>query len=136
MNKVLFCSHGRLCEGMVDTLKVFSLYDENHIKAIPFFVDGVNSNDLLDKWDSELKSDETALIFTDVMFGSVNQLIMSKYQHRENVYIVSGMNLMVVLELIAIEDLYEDIITNKVQNCKDSIVFTRNLKKNVSEDDE
>ena len=49
MKKILFCSHARLCEGMLDTLKVFTLYDEKTMQAIPFYTEGVDSVRLLEE---------------------------------------------------------------------------------------
>lgn len=137
MKRTVFCSHGRLCEGMLDTLKIFSLYDENTMSAIPFYTEGVDAEEQLNKIEERLGAQDQLLIFTDVAFGSVNQAIMARFQTKPNCFIVTGMNLMVVLELLAVEGaLDEALVLEKVEAARPSILFTRKMSLTIGEEDE
>lgn len=137
MNKTIFCSHGRLCEGMIDTLKIFSLYDENAMIAIPFYTDGIDAEVLLEKELEKLSKEDVVVIFTDVQFGSVNQLVMQKTIGLENVHVISGMNLMVVLEILSQNHPFEEeFIRQKVLDSRQSIIYMKDMKYSFQEDDE
>ena len=136
MRKVIFATHGRMCEGMLDTLSIFGFEGED-LCAIPFYVEGYDSENELERIIQEAGND-AVLLLTDVAFGSVNQAVMAKYADRENIHIVSGVNLMVALELLSIpeEDINEETVRAHVNNCRESIVYTRDIKTNINEDDE
>lgn len=123
MLKVLLLSHGRLCEGMLDTLSMFQPSVE-HITAIPFYVNGVDSDAALQEYLHAIQKEDTVLIFTDILMGSVNQNIMVACENKTNVHVVSGYNLPVVLELLTCDskNLTSQWIEEKVTACKDSIV--------------
>lgn len=136
MNKIIFCSHGRLCEGMLDTLKVFSLYDEKMV-AIPFYTEGIDGESLLTEILDTIKEEDQVVIFTDLQFGSVNQYVMQKCKGRENIHVISGMNLMVVLEILSAECSFsEDFIRQKVLDSQSSIVYINDLQHNMTDEDE
>lgn len=137
MKKILFCSHGRLCEGMLDTLKVFSLYDPQTMTAIPFYTEENDGELRLDQYIAELHPEDAVLVFTDVAFGSVSQTLMLKLGERENVTILAGMNLMLVLELAGCDfPLALPLIEEKIQSARASILDTRSLKMELNEEDE
>lgn len=136
MVKMIFCSHGRLCEGMLDTLKFFSLYHES-MQAIPFYIDGIDGEALLDEAIKQIKKEETVVVFTDLFFGSVNQTVMMKLSSYKKVHIIAGMNLMIVLELASTDQpLTSAMIEQKVKECQSSLVYTKTMKYEFSEEDE
>ncbi len=137
MKKILFCSHGRLCEGMLDTLKVFSLYDEKTMQAIPFYTEGVDSDRLLEEAAAQIGPQDQLLILTDIAFGSVNQQIMIRFKDWDNVFVLSGMNLMIVLSVLApTEKWTEDFFAEKTLEARDSIVSMGSLPVTMEEEDE
>ncbi len=137
MKKIVFCSHGRLCEGMLDTLKVFSLYEEKRMEAIPFYTEGIDAEARLNAYKERLQAEDQLLIFTDVAFGSVNQWVMAAFQDFSNVFIVTGMNLMIVLELLSLDGAWtEAAVSAKVEEAQASIQFTRKMSFSLSEEDE
>lgn len=136
MVKMIFCSHGRLCEGMLDTLKFFSLYHES-MQAIPFYLEGIDGEAMLDEAIKQIKEEETVIVFTDLFFGSVNQTVMLKLSSYEKVHIIAGMNLMIVLELASLDQpLTSALIEQKVKDCQSALVYTKTMKHEPSEEDE
>lgn len=136
MTKIILCSHGRLCEGLLDTLGVFSLQHDSII-AIPFYCEGIDGEVLLNQVAETFNEEEPVLIFTDLFYGSVNQCIMQKFYHKDNIHIIAGMNLMVVMEFAAMDEpLTEELIEEKVNLCKEALIYTRRMKRNESEEDE
>lgn len=136
MNRFLFCSHGRMAEGMLDTLKIFSLYNPESMQAIAFYTESMDGEAMLKKAMAQISPEDQVVIFTDVLFGSVNQLVMQLYQNSANVHIVSGMNLMIVLELTAADQLTETLIAEKCESARSSIVYTKTLRHKPQEEDE
>ncbi len=134
--KVLLLSHGRLCEGMLDTLSIFSTKLDS-VSAIPFYVDGINSEELLQEFIQRIE-DEKVIIFTDILWGSVNQKVYALGKEKENVHIISGFNLPILLEIISSNenDLDYQSISEKVQLCKESIVYMRDFESVSLEGDE
>lgn len=137
MKKYIFCSHGLLCDGMIDTLKIFSLYNKDCTFAVPFYVEGKDSIQLLQKIMTDVKMDDQVFIFTDIVFGSVNQVVMEKYSKCSNVHIIAGFNLMIALEIISHEKyLNSDEIRGFVKSAKESIIYTRDLVVSNNDEDE
>lgn len=136
MDRIIFCSHGRLCEGMLDTLKIFSLYDEKMV-AIPFYTEAIDGEGLLNEVLDSVTEEDQVVIFTDVQFGSVNQCVMQKCKERENIHVISGMNLMIVLEVLSAECSFdENFIRQKVLDCQSSIVYMKDMKVDMTDEDE
>lgn len=137
MFKVLLASHGRLCEGMLDTLKIF-VSDVDSITAIPYYVEGVDSEAAFTSFKASIKENDKVLVFTDIMMGSVNQNIVVQLQAYSNVHIVSGFNLPMVLELIAChpDDIESECIAQKVSTCASSMVYMNTYQVNYQDGDE
>ncbi len=137
MKKILFCSHGRLALGMLDTLKVFSLYDEQAMTAITFYVEGEGKRAETEfaEYVAKINADDEVLVFTDIAFGSVHQLVMQHLHDRENVHVISGMNLMIVLSLVGI-DWTDANIEEKVLEASHSIAYAKKMSVNITDEDE
>lgn len=127
MRKVLLMSHGKFAEGIYDTVKmligeygdvfVYSAYSKNESESIPDFI----KKHCVDK-----DEDDEVIILTDLIGGSVTntcitEVVENKYP---NVYIIAGMNLPLVLEiLLAPAENIQNLIEGKVETAKKGIVF-------------
>ncbi len=135
--RLIFCSHGRLCEGILDTLKIFSLFDDKTMKAIPFFTGKTDGEAQLDELAASITAEDQVLIFTDIAYGSVNQQVLLRFSDWDNVYILTGMNLPLILELVASQQEWScSLIETKVEEARKSILFCRNLPNKASDEDE
>lgn len=134
---IVLCSHGRLCEGMLDTLELFSLKDEN-VYAIPFYTGEADGEEALKALTAGFGEEEITLLITDVAFGSVNQTVARLFMGKPGYYVISGMNLALVMELATMEpaDIREEAVREHVHEAQSSIAYVPDLFQAASEEDE
>lgn len=100
MKKVIIVSHGDMAKGMKDTLEMIAGSNEN-IYALSMESDenpdqiSLRFEEIYEKGNPE----DTYLIASDLPGGSVNTAMMS-YLKQENTYLVSGVNLVFLLEYL------------------------------------
>jgi len=135
MAKILIATHGYLAQGVKNTIHL--LIGENvSIQCICAYVDESNLEEKIAAFMHELLPQEQALIFTDINGGSINQKILF-YREKKNVFIISGFNLSLVLELILLkEQLTPTIINKKIQMCREQMVLVNELSFESLESDE
>lgn len=135
----LVVTHGYFAEGLCKTLNLF--LGENHsFKSICAFVDDVNVQILIDEYFTNINIEDEVLIFTDINFGSVNQMLIP-YLSRNKTYLVSGVNLPILLQASCLPtdvELTNDLVRKLVEDSKSSIVFVNDeiTKINFSGEDE
>lgn len=101
MYKILIATHGKMCEGMVDTIHIFSA-DIDRMTAIPFYTEGVDGDAMLEAFMKDVKADDTVVAFTDIPGGSVNQKLF-RYA-AENIHVISGVNFPLLYGLVLAEE--------------------------------
>ena len=95
--KVLIATHGMMASGVVNTLSLFT--DCNDIRYLNAYVDESDYTQQIVDFINQIDETETAIIFTDIIGGSVNQKVVAM-KHRKNVKIITGFNLALILEII------------------------------------
>ena len=95
--KVLIATHGMMASGVVNTLRLFT--DCNDIRYLNAYVDESDYTQQIVDFINQIDETETAIIFTDIIGGSVNQKVVAM-NHRKNVKIITGFNLALILEII------------------------------------
>ena len=95
--KVLIATHGMMASGVVNTLSLFT--DCNNIRYLNAYVDESDYTQQIVDFINQIDETETAIIFTDIIGGSVNQKVVAM-NHRKNVKIITGFNLALILEII------------------------------------
>ena len=95
--KVLIATHGMMASGVVNTLSLFT--DCNDIRYLNAYVDESDYTQQIVDFINQIDETETAIIFTDIIGGSVNQEVVAM-NHRKNVKIITGFNLALILEII------------------------------------
>ena len=100
MNKILVCSHGSLAKGLLSSLQII-MGNLNNIDALSFYEnqEGVEDLKRLEKYLEENQENDL-IVLSDLYGGSVNQK-MYTYLTRPNTFLVAGVNLALVLELVA-----------------------------------
>lgn len=141
MYKILLTTHGNMCTGMLDTIKLIIPSVEN-VTVIPFYTEepGSEPEKELDAWLAGIGEEDVALVATDILWGSVNQKIHLKASGRSNIHVVTGVNLPLMLELIALdEDSFrenENVVSDTVTESRDYIVYMREYKIESNDMDE
>lgn len=141
MYKILLTTHGNMCTGMLDTIKLIIPSIEN-VTVIPFYTEepGSEPEKELDTWLAGLREEDVAVIATDILWGSVNQKIHLKTYGKNNIHVVTGVNLPLMLELIALDEdsIRKDAnaISETVKECRDYIVYMQEYQIESSDMDE
>ncbi|WP_367885063.1 PTS sugar transporter subunit IIA [Lactiplantibacillus plantarum] len=113
MNKFLIASHGELAKGIQSTVELFA-GKNNAISYISAYTAADEDLSIqLTNFVSSVSASDTAIIFTDLYGGSVNQKITVMAAGKTNFHIISGFNLPVVLETV----LYTGKINTDFINC-------------------
>lgn len=100
MVKYLLASHGSFADGTYSFLKIMCGLTEN-VYTLNAFLDDQSLDDLVDKKLLEIGEYDQLIIFCDIHGGSVEQKILLKTAEMKNVFIISGFNIPLVLEIIS-----------------------------------
>lgn len=135
MNKILVASHGHLASGLQSSLEILTGMGSK-ISVIDAYVDDHNYVIDIRKFITDLNG-EFGVIFTDLIGGSVNQKAILEANGHDNVVIISGVNLPIVLSAILEVDVLDKIRLDRM--IKESQIEMIGLEKknndNISDDD-
>ncbi len=135
--KMILASHGKLAEGMKDTLEMIVGKNEN-IYAFAAYSDGSETKFLEDiQALINENQDEQIVIATDVLGGSVNNEMIQLLNRYPQVYLISGMNLPVIITLAtAVCPLTTEMIEEAISMGKEGVVFVNKLMKENNEEED
>lgn len=113
MKKFLIATHGHLASGFKSSLKLL-VGAESKIDFIDAYVDETDVEDGIKAFIKQAQG-EPCVILTDIVGGSVNQKAMLLASGAANVFIISGVNLPIVLSLVTnTEPLTADLINTLI----------------------
>lgn len=100
IKKIVLATHGMLADGYRNTLQILGAETE-HLTMMCFYNGKNNYDTEIAELFSNLKEEDQLIICTDIKFGSINQLFMKESMKygKDNVFLVSGINLPLLLEL-------------------------------------
>ncbi|MBC5712113.1 PTS sugar transporter subunit IIA [Hungatella hominis] len=127
MRHIIVATHGKFAEGILDSVRLI-MGEHKEVQPFCAFVEqGVNLNDQVDALLSSIPETDEILVAADLMGGSVcNEFI--RRLDRPGLHIVAGLNLAMLLEMIANVDLpIDDVIRSAVELSRESIVFCNPL---------
>lgn len=135
--KMILASHGKLAEGMKDTLEMIVGKNEN-IYAFAAYSDGSETKFLEDiQALINENQDEQIVIATDVLGGSINNEMIQLLNRYPQVYLISGMNLPVIITLAtAVCPLTTEMIEEAISMGKEGVVFVNQLMKENNEEED
>ena len=122
--KIIIASHGRFAEGIMDSLKMIA-GEQDHVEPLCAYIDrsvdySAHIRQLVADHDYEKQA---LLVITDLLGGSVNNEFM-RFTEDYPFYLVSGLNLSLLLELALYPDeLKSDTIQKIVEHNSDYIVL-------------
>jgi len=128
MRKFLIAAHGTFPSGIQSSLEIIMGSLEN-VFLIQAYVD--KNKSLKEEIDSVLEhinNEDELIVFTDLMGGSVTNQIL-QYALKENVYIISGFNLPLLLEVLLADPSSPvlEVIETGINNARNQIVFVNKL---------
>lgn len=137
MTRVIIASHHHLATGMKDTIE-YLIPSVASIDVIAAYIDNKPIEEEVATLLDSYPVDEKVLVFTDLLGGSVNQA-MAKYLTTRDLYIVTGMNLPVIMTLllsIANEELSDELIRESIEDAKNQLVYVNDHYNQVLDEDD
>lgn len=124
MNHIILASHSKLATGFKNTLCFFK--PDIEVDVIEQYENDTGIENALEHILIKNK-DKNCIVFTDLYGGSVNQIAFKKLRNY-SFYLITGMNLAVVLEIaFANEDVNEEFIINAIKMAKEQLCFMNYL---------
>lgn len=125
-NKFLIMSHGFFADGCKSTLDIF-LGELNPFDAINAYIDDKNPAELLQDYIATVTPEQTLVICTDVMGGSINQIVLPLLE-RENTFIIAGVNIPLLMELSTLTNatINNEIIKGLINSTRENSIFFMN----------
>ncbi len=120
MKKIMILTHGDLCKGFNSALAVITA-GSNSVDVLAINAEDNESTIInqLEHYISKFKDDQI-IILTDIPFGSSTQFAMKMLVDHKNIFIVTGVNLALLLELVLSGDV-DDIR----QSIRDAIISSQ-----------
>jgi len=127
----VLASHGTLAEGMKSSIELI-MGDRQKIETLCAYIDDSNIHDQIKEVMSRNNPKETLLVITDLFGGSVNNAFL-EYLQDEKFYLIAGMNLSLLLQLMLIkdEDDFSKSILNIIEASKESILYCNDVVENL-----
>lgn len=120
--KVLLVSHAYMAKGVKSSVELI-LGPQENLFAMAAYVDDEAPFEKEIKNFLEENKNEKLVIVSDLLGGSVNNELMKLVAEKENVILVTGMNLILVMSvLLASEDTIDDEIDQIIENSKEGIL--------------
>ena len=136
MRKFLIAAHGSFSSGIKTSLDLIIGETEN-IFILNAYVNGNRSiEEDLNSIMKHIQPYDELIVFSDLLGGSVTNQIL-QFALKENVYVVSGVNLPLVIDVILAdpETPAEAVIDAAIENAKQQITYVnRILNKGVQND--
>lgn len=135
MRKFFISSHGHLASGMKTSLEILLGKAEN-VTVFDAYVDKTTVESQVEAWLETLGEEDQAIMLSDLYGGSVNQ-VLYRYLDRPNTFLVAGVNLGLVLELVAMSDMEitKEELDRIIQSSKEAMVRVELDDSEVEEDD-
>lgn len=102
MVHILLASHGTMAAGMEKAISIL-MGKTDGLSVINCYVDASNVNDAFREYFSSVPETEQVIMLSDLYGGSVNQ-IMYQWLTRPHTKLIAGINLALLLEMMAIRE--------------------------------
>jgi mannose/fructose-specific phosphotransferase system component IIA len=127
MRQVIVATHGGLSKGLQSTLSM--IVGQNVAETIVTYSlqPGMDATDFTVAIKKEMDSRIDYVILTDILGGSVDNALSTLLEY-DNVWLISGVNLIMLLEIVLSENPNtNDVCQNALENAKSGM----NLRKTV-----
>ena len=123
MIKYLLVTHAYLAEGFRSASEMIMGKQERLLAFCAYLNENENVFEKIDDEVRDLSTEDTLIIITDLLGGSVNSAMM-QYTKNKNIHLVTGANLLLIIQLLMIQT--EDEMIKK---------FEKKLGKRIDEID-
>jgi fructoselysine and glucoselysine-specific PTS system IIA component len=128
MRKFLIASHGTLASGIKSSLEIIVGNTENLFLIEAYVSENKSIEDEVNAILDKIGDEDELIIFTDLLGGSVNNQ-MIRCALKDNIHIVSGFNLPLIVEIILSdpEVAAAEVIENAILIAKEQIVYVTQI---------
>ena len=128
MRKFLIAAHGTLPEGIQSSLEIIMGSLENVFLIQAYVGENKSLKEEIESVLEHIDNEDELVVFTDLMGGSVTNQIL-QYALKENVFIISGFNLPLLLEVLLADPSSPvlEVIETGINNARNQIVFVNKL---------
>lgn len=103
MRNIIIASHAHFAAGINEALELLTGPHEN-VRVICLFVDGNDDVETICATAVEEAGEGDVIVCTDLFGGSVNNEFTKQMQLHDNVYLITNMNLPLLLQLVFSDD--------------------------------
>ncbi|MBB6110593.1 PTS system, fructoselysine and glucoselysine-specific IIA component [Mucilaginibacter lappiensis] len=128
MRKFLIATHGAFAKGIQSSVNMIIGETDNVFLIQAYLDDHISVEDELATVLTHITADDELVIFTDLLGGSVNNIMMREAL-KDNVHIVSGFNLPLLIEVIMGDagTPVMEVIEEAIVNAKEQMVYVNKL---------
>lgn len=136
MLRFIFASHYKMAEGLKSTIQFLTSTEEKLYDISAYTTPDYDLvkevKDLFDTFDEN----DTVIIMTDVMAGSVNQKFHPYLSER--VHLITGINTPLAMQLVLMPEEWftKENLAETIEEAKQTIVYVNNWQADEDEDDE
>lgn len=136
MSRVIFASHGGLSKGMKDSVSMIVGDLAKNVETYSL-LPGQNPEDYYNSLKKEIETkNEQTIILCDIKGGSVHTAL-SKLAILDNVFVFSGMNMGLALDIVmksVASEISSEEILELIQSSKDGITVMNGISNEEDED--
>jgi fructoselysine/glucoselysine PTS system EIIA component len=121
----ILASHGYFAEGIKTSLDIILGKNDNVHCICAYTDEKVTLKEQIEAAFEKINKENETVIITDIFGGSVNNEFLH-YLTDESVHVIAGLNLPLLIELIAGSEYLDDtkvLINNAIASCKSSIQY-------------
>lgn len=136
MVRLLIATHGDFAKGAYSAAAIIA-GEKPFVTCINAYSEAKNIKEAIEQYFQNVKETDEVIILTDLFGGSVNQAVMP-YTKEKNIYLITGFNLAILLELMMMEPemkVDEEKLRALVNGGKSQIMYVNDVLKSSMEDD-
>ncbi len=134
MVKYFISAHGKMASGIKESLEVL-LGSSKQVTVFDAYVDDTNVEAEIKRQIEAVDENDYLVMMSDISGGSVNQIMM-RYMDRERTFLVTGINLALVVGLAAAysETISAEEIETVIEQSRTMMFLVKNDKTEIEED--
>ena len=112
--KIMIATHTTLAEGFKKAMFFFTGPGEDIVTVCAFEEDDQDPHIEIDRFFDALEPSDTVVVFTDIIGGSINQIVAAKFKTRE-FHLITDVNLSVIMGIATLSE--EEINAENIREC-------------------
>jgi len=134
MRKYLIATHGTFAGGIKSSIDLILGETENVFLIQAYLEENKSLQQEIQQVLKQINHEDELIVFTDLMGGSITNQIL-QFALKENVYIVAGVNLPLLLDILLAdpENPVSEVIETGLENARGQMVFVNKRIKTSKE---